>query len=323
MHAREFGSAGAARPISRSAIGLGTLALTGRSGPVDDRASVATIRFALDIGVTLIDAAVVHGAERVERLVGRAVAGRRDEAVIAACGGFRRDAGGRRARLDGTPGHLRRSCESSLGRLGVDHIDLYYLAGVDPRVPVEDSIGELAELVAAGKVRHVGVSGVSVDQLRRAHAVHPVAALAAEYSLWERRVEAECLPAARRRGGAVFACRPLGRGFLTGRIRSADQLAARDLRRDDPRFWPENLPGNLDLLRAAEKAAADRDIGLSRLALAWLLCRNGGVTPVPSTRDRLHLEMNAAAAGVRLTPEECEHLAALFPPAAVAGRAVP
>ncbi|KAB2344503.1 aldo/keto reductase [Actinomadura rudentiformis] len=316
MQVRKLGDAG----LASSVIGLGTLALTGRSGPVDDAASVDTIRFALDIGVTLIDAATGCEAERAERLVGRAVAGRRDEAMIAVGGGSRPDAGGRRRRLDGTPEHLRRSCEASLARLGVDHIDLYYLDGVDPGVPLEDSMGELAELVAAGKVRHVGMSGASADQLRRAHAVHPVAALAAEYSLWERRVEAECLPAARERGIAVFACRPLGRGFLTGRIRSADQLSADDIRHDDPRFWPENLPANLDLLRAAEEIAAQRDLGLPRLAIAWLLGRGDDITPVPSTRDRVHLEMNSAAAGVRLTPDECDHLAALFPPASVAGR---
>jgi aryl-alcohol dehydrogenase-like predicted oxidoreductase len=319
MHVRKLGDTG----LASSAIGLGTLAFTGRFGSVDDAASIDTIRFALDIGINLIDAATGYDAERVEQLVGRAIVGRRDEAVIAAGGGIRLDAGGRRTRLDTAPEYLRQSCEASLGRLGVDHIDIYYLAGVDPRIPVEDSMGELAGLVAAGKVRHVGMSGVSADQLRRAHAVHPVAALAAEYSLWERRVEAECLPAARERGVAIFACRPLGRGFLTGRIRSADQLSADDLRHDDPRFWPGSLPSNLDLLRAAEEMATHRDLGLPRLALAWLLCRGDDITPVPSTRDRLHLEMNAAAAGVRLTPDECEHLAALFPPASVAGRTVP
>jgi aryl-alcohol dehydrogenase-like predicted oxidoreductase len=316
MHVRKLGDAGPPSPP----IGLGTLALTGRSGPVDDATGIDTIRFALDIGVTLIDAVADHDVERAERLVGRAVAGRRDEAVIATCGGIRPATGGRGTRLDGTPEHLRRSCDASLERLGVDHIDIYYLAGVDPRVPVEESMGELAGLVASGKVRRVGLSGASADQLRRAHAVHPVAALAAEYSLWERRVEAECLPAARERGVAVFACRPLGRGFLTGRIRSAGQLADGDARHDDPRFRPENLPGNLRLLRAAEEVAAHRDLGLSRLALAWLLCRGDDVTPVPSTRDRLHLEMNAAAAEVRLTAAECEELAALFPPASIAGR---
>jgi aryl-alcohol dehydrogenase-like predicted oxidoreductase len=307
MNVRKLGDTG---PTS-SIIGLGTLAFTGGYGPVTDAASIDTIRFALDIGVTLIDTASGHEVERVERLVGRAIAGRRDEAVIAARGGIRPDAGGR---LDGTPKYLRQSCDASLDRLGVDHIDIYYLAGVDPRVPVEESMGELAELVAAGKVRHVGLAGASADQLRSAHAVHPVTALAAEYSLWERRVEAECLPAARACGAAVFACRPLGRGFLTGRIRSADQLSAGDLRRADPRLGPENLPAGLRLLRAAEEIAAQQDLGLPRLAIAWLLGRGEDITPVPSTRSRLHLEMNAAAAGVRLAPEQCERLAALFPP---------
>ncbi|TDC72041.1 aldo/keto reductase [Actinomadura sp. GC306] len=316
MHASKPGDAGPASPR----IGLGTLALTGRYGPVDDAAGIETIRFALDIGVPLIDAAAGAGAERAERLAGRAVAGRRDEAVIAACGGVRRSPGGRETRLDGTPEHLRRSCDASLERLGTDHIDVYYLAGVDPRVPVEESMGALAGLVASGKVRRVGLSGVSAEQLRRAHAVHPVGALAAEYSLWERRVEAECLPAARERGIAVFACRPLGRGFLTGRVHSAGRLAEGDARRDDPRFRPENLSANLRLLQAAEEVAAHRDLGLARLALAWLLCRGDDITPVPSTRDRLHLEMNAAAAGIRLTAAECEYLAALFPPESIAGR---
>lgn len=307
-----IGRIGDERSPATPPVGLGCRALTGGYGPVDEDEAVRTIQHALDIGITLFDVADFYGAGEAERIVGRAIAGRRDEALIATRGGLRFDAAGRPVGVDGRPASLSRACDASLRRLAVDRIDLYYLARVDPDVPVEESVGRLAELVDAGKIKSVGLTKVTAEELHRAHATHPIAALAHEYSLLERGIEAEQLPAARALGVTVMACRPLARGLLTGRISSVDQLAPDDLRRDDPRFWRENAARRRDMLLAAERMTAEKDISLGRLALAWLLAQPG-VLPVPSTRNRLHLEMNAAAIGIRLTPAERDRLAAIFP----------
>jgi aryl-alcohol dehydrogenase-like predicted oxidoreductase len=282
------------------------LAGTGGYGPADEAECSRAVRHALDIGVTMIDTADFHvhvnSGAALERLIGRALGRCRDQAIIA-------------TRPSQAPiGGLRRACDVSLRQLGVEHVDLYYLPRVDQLAPIEALMGELAELVQAGKVRYAGLSQPSAQQLRRAHAVHPVTALACEYAVWERRAEAELLPAARALGVGIVACRPLGRGFLTGRIARADQLAAGDYRRGDPRFSPESIARNQGPLRAAEQLAAQLDVGLSRLALAWLLSQAPDVVPIPSTRNLLHLEMNAAAAQVRLTRADQDRLAELFPP---------
>jgi aryl-alcohol dehydrogenase-like predicted oxidoreductase len=297
--------------LHSAAIGLGCGAFAGGYGFVDRSEIAKTVRHALDIGVAMLDTADFYGGGEVERLVGRAIKARRDEALIATRGGYRFDADGKPVGVDGSPGYLSKACNASLRRLAVDHIDLYYLARVDPDVPVEDSVGRLAELVTAGKIRHIGLSKASAEQVRRAYAVHPVTALASEYSLLARQVETADLPTARELGIVLVACRPFARGLLTGRIKSLDQLDVNDLRRTDRRFRPENVARCIDLLRVAEQMAAERDVGLGRLALAWLLAQPG-VVPVPSTRNRVHLEMNSSAIGVRLTPDECERLAELF-----------
>lgn len=298
--------------LTSSAIGLGCGAFSGGYGLVDEGESIRTIQHALDIGITIIDIADFYRAGDVERTVGRAISGRRHETLIATRGGMRFNRDGKPIGVDGSPDYLARACDASLRRLSVDHIDLYYLASVDAFVPVEDSIGRLTELVTAGKIDRIGLSKASAEQLRLAHATHPLAAVASEYSLLERGVEAEVLPAARELGIDLFACRPLARGLLTGRISSVDHLEADDFRRGDRRFWRESVARRKDMLLAAEKMAAEKDVSLVRLALAWLLSQPG-VVPVPSTRNRLHLEMNAAAVDVQLSTAERDQIAALFP----------
>jgi len=307
MDIRKIGGTG----LISSAIGLGCGAFDGSYGRTEEAESADTIRQALDLGITMFDMADFYGGGRLEQLVGRAIRSRRDEAVIATRGGLRFTPTGRPTGLDGSPAHLRRACDASLRRLGVDWIDLYYLADVDPDVPVEESIGQLAELTVAGKIRHIGIGTTSAQQLRRGHAVHPIAALSGQYSLWERGVEIECLPAARELGVTLVACRPLGRGILTGRAASPDWDDPADSH-GDTHFSRGNLLRSRRPLRAAEEMAARMDVGLGRLALAWLLSQPG-IVPVPGTRNPLHLEMNATAAGLRLAPGAGERLAALFP----------
>lgn len=294
-----------------SSIGLGCMAFTGNYGRIEEAEIIRRIQQALDIGISLLDMADSYAGGWIERLVGRGVAGRRDEAVIATRGGQRFDTAGRPMGLDCSPDHLRRACDASLLRLGVDHIDLYYLAGIDPMVPVEESVGGLAGLAAAGKIRHIGLATTSAGQLRRGHRVHPIAAISGEYSLWERGIETECLPAARELGVSLIACGPLGRGVLTGQFSSPDHYDETDSRPAGPRFSRERLLNLQGLLREAEEIAADMHLGLPRLALAWLLAQPD-VVPIPSTRNPLHLEMNAAAVGVQLPASQCERLAAIF-----------
>ncbi|WP_066370223.1 aldo/keto reductase [Herbidospora mongoliensis] len=282
-----------------SNIGLGTLALSGAYGSVDPGGALNLIGRALDAGVSIVDTADLYDDGQVERLVGRAVASRREEIVVCTRG-------------NGTA----QACEASLKRLDVDAIDLYYLRSPHRDAPVEESMSGLADLVRAGKVRHVGLSDGTLRQLREADAVHPVAALAVEYSLWGLRAQPGLLAEARRLGVSVVAARPVGRGFLTGRIRSADQLTPGDWRRRDPRFHPADLRRGLDPLRAVEDVAARLDLGAGRLALGWLLSQGDHVVPMPSTRDEVHLEMNLAASEVRLDPDIRDELSRIFPPGA-------
>jgi aryl-alcohol dehydrogenase-like predicted oxidoreductase len=315
MELRGLGTTG----LASSAIGLGSLGFTGGYGAADCDESIATVRHALDIGVTLLDTADFYGGGRVEELIGTAIRGRRADAVVATRGGATFTPEGRPTGLDARPESLRAACDASLRRLGVERIDLYSLARVDPKVPIEESIGALAGLVAAGKVRHIGVSEVTVDELRRAHAVHPLATVASEYSLLDRSIEADVLPAAREMGVGIVACSPLGRALLSGQLSSVDQLGAGDFRHNHPRFSAENLHRNRELVRVAEAIAAEKDVSIGRLALAWLLAQGPDIVPIPGTRTRTHLEMNAAATQIRLTDAERERLALAVPPGSVAG----
>jgi len=302
-----------------SSIGLGCLGFAGAYGSADRAQSVLVIRLALDLRVTFLAVADFYGGGAVEQIVGDAIADRRDDALIATQGGLHFTDSGRPTRIDGSPKYLKQACDASLKRLKVDHVDLYTLSRPDPRVPIEESVGGIAALVRAGKVRHVGLRGVSAATLRRAHAEYPITAIEGEYSLWERQVETDLLPMARQLGIGFVACSPLGRGFLTGRVTSVHHLAANDARIDDPRFKPESLARNRSMLSRAEEIAGHHDLGVGRLALAWLLAQGKDIVPVPAARQLTHLEMNASAVRVRLTANECKELAAVFPVGSVAG----
>ncbi|WP_435604507.1 aldo/keto reductase [Streptomyces sp. bgisy130] len=318
MDNRKLGSAG----LTTSALGLGCMGMAGAYGAADTDEAVATVRRALDLGITLIDTADFYGPGTAEKIVAQALSGRRDEAVVATKFGMRRPAAGP-PYVDGSPAYVRAACEASLQRMGLDHIDLYYLARLDPKVDIEETVGALGELVAEGKVRHIGLCEVSARTLRRAHAVHPIAALQTEYSLWERHVEEEILPTCRELGTGFVAYSPLGRGFLTGAFDSADDLAEDDQRRHHPRFQSENFDHNRNLVRTVEALAENKGISLTQLALAWVLAQGGDVVPIPGTRRITHLEQNAAATEIRLTDEEAGRLSDLFPVGATAGLRYP
>jgi aryl-alcohol dehydrogenase-like predicted oxidoreductase len=313
-------SIGANGPLA-GAIGLGCMGMSEFYGPSDEQSSLDTIRAALDQGVSLIDTADMYGSGHNEELVGRAIKGRRDEVVLATKFGIRRN--GQDPRLgrlvDSSPRWCREAVELSLQRLGVDHIDLYYLHRRNPEVPIEDTAGALAELVAAGKVRHIGLSEVSVDTLRRAHAVHPIAALQTEYSLWTRDVEDEILPAVRELGIGLVAYSPVGRGFLTGKITQPSDLDDTDFRHSHPRFQEGNLARNLALVDNLRKLAEEFDCTPVQLALAWLLSRGEDVVPIPGTRRVRYLTENAAAADLSLSPAQIAAVDEAVPAHAVAG----
>lgn len=307
-------------PLTVGLQGLGCLGMSEFYGPVDEQEAVATIRRALDLGANLLDTADVYGHGGNERLVGRAVAGRRDEAVIATKFGVLRPGPGVGAGIRADPDYVRESCDASLRRLGVDHIDLFLLTRADPAVPVEETAGALAELIRAGKVRAYGLSEVGPATLRRAHAEAPVAALESEWSLWSRDLERETLAVCRELGIAVIPYAPLGRGFLTGGIRSADQLDAQDFRRFGlPRFEPDNLAHNLPLADRLARLAAGFGVTAAQLALAWLHHQGPDVVPIPGTKRRERLEENTAAVQLRLGPDDLAAVAAAVPAAAVRG----
>ncbi|GAA3350892.1 aldo/keto reductase [Amorphoplanes nipponensis] len=292
--------------LPTSALGLGCMGLSQGYGPADDEQSVATVRAALDHGITLIDTAMSYGRGHNERLVGRAVAGRRDEVVLATKFGIVRGEQG--VTLDGRPEHVRGHCDASLERLGVDTIDLLYLHRVDPAVPVAETVGAMADLVAAGKVRHLGLSEVDPEQLARAVAVHPIAAVQFEWSLSWREPEHDIVPAARRLGVGLVPYSPLGRGLLTGALPAA--YGDGDFRRDDPRFAGANLTANLAAVRELAAVAARYGISAGQLALAWLLAQGPDVVPIPGTRSPARVAENAAAAHVRLAAADLATLAA-------------
>ncbi|AKA05349.1 aldo/keto reductase [Streptomyces noursei ZPM] len=301
-----------------SAQGLGCMGMSHGYGASDDDQSIATLRHALDLGVSLLDTADFYGAGHNEELIGRAIAGRRDEVVLATKFGFANRLGEPTA-IRGDAPYVREACDASLRRLGVDHIDLYYQHRVDPDVPIEETVGAMAELVAAGKVRRLGLSEAGADTLRRAHAVHPIAALQSEWSLWTRDLEQEIAPVCRELGIGLVPFSPLGRGFLTGRYTSVEGLSESDVRRTQPRFADGNLEQNLAIVAKLDELAAEKGVTAGQLALAWVQHRGDDVVPIPGTRRRKYLEENLAALDVRLSAEELAAIDAAAPADEVAG----
>jgi aryl-alcohol dehydrogenase-like predicted oxidoreductase len=293
-------------------------------GEGDEAESVATIHRALELGVNFLDTADMYGRGENERLLGRAVADRRDEVVLATKFGVVRDPENPRGRsVNGRPEYVVRACDASLRRLGVDHIDLYYQHRVDADVPIEETVGGMASLIEQGKVRHLGLSEASAATIRRAHSVHPITALQSEYSLWTRDVEDAILPTLRELGIGLVAYSPLGRGFLTGRFRSPDDFPEGDFRRHNPRFQGENFYANLRLVDRVEELAREHDCTPGQLALAWVLHQGEGVVPIPGTKHRAYLEENVAATEVRLSEEDLRRLDDAAPVGATAGDRYP
>jgi aryl-alcohol dehydrogenase-like predicted oxidoreductase len=302
-----------------SAIGLGCMGMSEFYGTADENEAIATIHRALDLGVTFIDTADMYGPFTNEKLVGRAIADRRDEVVLATKFGNERNPDGSWVGINGTPEYVRKACDASLERLGVDHIDLYYQHRVDADTPIEETVGAMKELVEAGKVKHLGLSEAAPATIRRAAAVHPIAALQTEYSLWERAPEAELLPTVRELGIGFVPYSPLGRGFLTGEIKSLDDLEENDFRRQAPRFQDENFQRNLDLVTRVEEIAGEKGITPSQLALAWVLAQGDDVVPIPGTKRVSYLEQNAASVDVELTADDLQKLDEAFPNGVAAG----
>jgi aryl-alcohol dehydrogenase-like predicted oxidoreductase len=296
-----------------SAIGLGCMGMSEFYGSSDEAVSVDLLHHAIDIGVNFWDTADMYGVGANEKLVGKALVDRRDTVVLATKFAVRRGEDGAFLGVSGRPEYVREACDSSLQRLGVDHIDLYYQHRVDPEVAIEETVGAMAELVAAGKVRHLGLSEAGADTLRRASQVHPIAALQSELSLWSRDIEAEIVPACRELGIGLVAYSPLGRGFLSGAIKSLDDLAEDDWRRFMPRFQGDNFGKNLELVDRVEKLAASKGCTPAQLALAWVLAQGPDVTPIPGTRSRERLEENAAAADIALSDDELAEIDEVIP----------
>jgi len=319
METRILGAQG----LEVSALGLGCMGMSEFYGRADEGEAIATIRRALELGVTFLDTADMYGWGANERLVGKAIEGRREDVVLATKFGNVRGPNGEYLGIDGSPAYVHSACEASLQRLGVETIDLYYQHRVDLQTPIEETVGAMAELVQEGKVRHLGLSEAAPATIRRAHAVHPITALQSEYSLWTRDPEAEALSMVRELEIGFVAYSPLGRGFLSGRIRSTDDLDERDFRRRGPRFQEENLRRNLELVAVVEELAAEKGATPSQVALAWVLTRGDDIVPIPGTKRVGYLEENAAAAELELTADELAQLERTFPVGVAAGDRYP
>ena len=307
-----------------SRIGLGCMGMSEFYGQRNDAESAAALLRALDLGVTFLDTADTYGIGDNEELIGRTIRGRRDQVFLATkFANVRRKEDPSHWAISGRPEYVRAACEASLRRLGVDHIDLYYQHRVDPETPIEDTVGAMAGLVRAGKVRYLGLSEASPATIRRAHAVHPITALQTEYSLWGREPEGGILATVRDLGIGFVAYSPLGRGFLSGAITSPDDLEEGDSRRSSPRFQPENFAANLELVRQVKEISAEKGITPSQLALAWVLAQGDDVVPIPGTKRVAYLEENVAAAGITLTDDDARRLEEAFPKGATAGDRYP
>jgi aryl-alcohol dehydrogenase-like predicted oxidoreductase len=304
--------------LAVSAQGLGCMGMSHGYGITDDAQSIATLHHALDLGVTFLDTSDFYGSGHNEELIARAIAGRRDEVVLATKFGFANRLG-EPTLIRGDAACVRQACEASLRRLGVDHIDLYYQHRVDPQVPIEETVGAMAELVQAGKVRHLGLSEAGAQTIRRAHAVHPITALQSEWSLWTRDLEAEVASVCRELGIGIVPFSPLGRGFLTGRYNSVSRLAESDVRRSQPRFADGNLERNLAIVATLNELAAAKGATAGQLALAWVQHRGDDVVPIPGTRRQRYLEENLAALAIELTTEDLAAIEAAAPAEQVAG----
>ncbi|WP_346959893.1 aldo/keto reductase [uncultured Arthrobacter sp.] len=317
MESRTLGS------LTVSALGLGCMGMSEFYGQGDEQESVATIHAFLDAGGTLLDTADMYGPFTNEKLVGGAIAGRRDDVVLATKFGNERREDGSWVGINGKPEYVRAACDASLQRLGVDHIDLYYQHRVDKTVPIEETVGAMAELVQAGKVRHLGLSEASADTVRRAHAVHPITALQTEYSLWEREPETKIFPVLAELGIGFVPYSPLGRGFLTGQLRSEDDFAADDFRRHSPRFQGENFTRNLALVDRVTELATEKGCTPAQLALAWLLAQGEHIVPIPGTKKRERLRENLGAVDVELSAGDLARLDELAPAGVAAGARYP
>ncbi|HEU0053854.1 MAG TPA: aldo/keto reductase [Longimicrobium sp.] len=319
METRKLGGA-----LEVSALGLGCMGMSDFYGERDEAESVATLHRALELGCGFLDTADMYGPWTNEELVGRAIRGRRDQVVLATKFGVVRSPTDPTVRgINGRPEYVRQACDGSLKRLGVDHIDLYYQHRVDPQVPIEETVGAMSRLVEEGKVRFIGLSEAGPETIRRAHATHPVAALQTEYSLWSRDPEDEILPTVRELGIGFVAYSPLGRGFLTGRFRTIDDLPEDDYRRHSPRFQGENFQKNLDLVKRIEEIAAAKGCTASQLALAWVLAQGGDIVPIPGTKRRRYLEENLGALEVELTAGDLARIDEVAPKGVAAGPRYP
>ncbi len=315
MKTRKLGSQG----LEVSAIGLGCMGMSQSYGPADEAESIATLHRAIELGCTFLDTAEVYGPFRNEELLGKALAGRRQEVTIATKFGFRFENGKQLPGMDSHPAHIREAVEGSLGRLRIDHIDLLYQHRVDPAVPMEDVAGAVADLIREGKVRFFGLSEAGVANIRRAHAVHPVTALQSEYSLWERNLEAKIIPVLRELGIGLVPFSPLGRGFLASEVKRAEDLPPDDFRHDDPRYQGANYDANVAAAGKVREIAAAKGVKPGQIALAWLLHKGEDIVPIPGTKRRKYLEENVAATAIVLDPAETEALDAALAPDKISG----